>query len=157
MDLIRSLGPSFYRRLPGHTEDPDCFDRPFTFFWQSLCLTRLDSSSSGFGIEGVGLALEPSTLTIGAQDLDHGDVIASQVSAQASAPGASSLDSNLLENSEGFQPFVKVPISDTVSGKRFGPEQTAELIERCSDVKVLVGIDAPGDHDICHCVITSPF
>src|SRR5262249_43023150 len=64
-----------------------------------------DAAGGCFGVERVGLAVEPASLAVGSIDLDHFDTLAGEEPAQASPVAPSRLASHSADPTVAFEPF----------------------------------------------------
>ena len=89
------------------------------------CGSAQRSSSSGDGVDGVGLAVAASGLTVGSIDLDHRDAFAAQVSGEPGAIGAGAFDTDPVDGPETLQPGNELGVAGAAGRERLDAEHTA--------------------------------
>jgi len=96
-------------------------------------------------IEGIGLAVVASGLTVGSIDFDDLDTLPPKKSSQAHPIGAGAFDPDLGDLAELLEPGQKRLEAGGVRRERLGADESAQRVQRCSHVGVEVSVDATRD------------
>ena len=94
---------------------------------------------------GVGLALAPSALALGAVDFDDADPLGLEVTGEPGAIGTRPFDADQLDRTEVAQPPQQQLVALSRGGEALDAEQSTSFVEWCNNVDVEVCIDAAGD------------
>ena len=97
LDLVGGLTTGFDRAGAGHAERPDRLDAAIPQLRHPRRRPRQDRFGGGVGVEGVGLAVRPAGLAVGAVDLHHGEPDRAQIAGQPGTVGAGALHADRLE------------------------------------------------------------
>ena len=96
-------------------------------------------------VHRIGLALQPSSLTIGAIDLDHLDTLAAQQPRQSRAIRAGALNPNTPHVTEARQPLEQLPIARRSRFERLHAQHSADRIQRRRDMRIEVRVHTARD------------
>jgi hypothetical protein len=102
---------------------------------------------------GVRLPRAPAALAIGPVHLDHGDLVAQEVTGESRPVAAGPFDADELESPEALQPGQQVPVTRGCGGKALDTELGPSFVEGGRHVGVEVRVDPSGDlaRDSGHC------
>ena len=139
-ELVNGLGTGFDGGGLGQLEHPQDFHWPIAGLRAAVGPAAGHRPSSGFGVEGVGLAPPTAGGLIGRIDLDHLNPGRSQVPAQRRTVGASALHSGPPQYPERAYPRQQRLIAGCGSGERLGFLQHAQRREHRCHAHVLVSI-----------------
>jgi hypothetical protein len=111
------------------------------------------------GVDRVALAAATTRVGVGLVDLEHPDVVLTQVTHQPGRVGAGRLDRDDIDAAERAQPVQQAAIASERRRERRAAQQGATRIERCDLVRVAVRIDAVDDNRLAvlHAVHGRPF
>ena len=144
-DLVQDFDAFIDCGSAGDHQHPDRFNVAVTMLCLAGCGSAQRSSSSGDGVDGVGLAVAASGLTVGSIDLDHSDAFAAQVSGEPGAVGACAFDTDAVDRPETLQPGNELGVAGASGRERLDAEHTAVRVDRGSDMELEVGVDPAGD------------
>jgi hypothetical protein len=145
MQLIGCLGAGLDRRALGHAQHADRFHTAVGGLGGTKGFTGLDCPGGSDRVDGVGLAMATPGAPVGPVDLDHDEALLAQPAGQPCTPTAGALDPDAVND-----PELRCPLDEFVESAGGGrdsdcAEMAAELVERCGDVGVGVGIDSERD------------
>ena len=102
---------------------------------------------------GVGLALAPAALAVGAVDFDDADPLGLEVPGQPGSIGAGAFDADQLDGAEVAQPPQQLLVAARGGGEALDAEEGPSLVQSRSYMDVEVRIDTAGDApcQIGHC------
>jgi hypothetical protein len=97
------------------------------------------------GILGIGLALAPAALAVGAIYFDQRDALGMEVPCEAGPVAAGPFDADELEGPEALEPARELAITRTRRGEALHAQQGTSLVEGGRHVEVEVCVDPTGD------------
>ena len=135
------------RRAQRDPDRPDRLHDPVAALGSGGRLAAERGAYRGLGVDGVGLAAAATRLTVRPVHLDHLDARADQMARQPRPIGAGALHADPHQRPERPQPPRQLAIPDRVRPERRRGEHPARLVDRRSDMDLLVRVDAPVDAD----------
>jgi hypothetical protein len=144
-NLVQDGDPFIDRRATGDHQHPDRFDVAVTMLRLAGRRLRERGPCRSDRIDIIGLAVTVTGLTVRSIHLHDSDALATQMTREAGAIGASALDPDPLDRPEPSQPADELGVTGTSGRERFDAEDTAIRVDGGSDVEVEVGVDPTGD------------
>ena len=86
----------------------------------------------GDGVLGIGLALEPAPLAIGAVDFDDPHALGLEVSGEPGAIGPGPFDTDQLDGAEVAQPPEQLLVAALGCGETLDAEESSSFVQRSS-------------------------
>ena len=142
MELVGGLGAGLDGSTSSDPQQPDRFHLTGPGLRGAGRFTGQDGSSGTDRVGRVGLAVTATMLPVRAGHLEHRDILNSEVPGQTRTPRPGAFDTDGDDLTQGAQPSQQLPIAGRRRRERFGAEHPPDLVERSSDVDVLVRVDA---------------
>ena len=121
--LVERLGPSLARRGPSHPQNPHGFDVSVPRLGLADGVAREGGTGGRDGVLGVGLALAPAALAIGAVDFDDTDAFGLEVTGQPGPIGTRPFDADQLDGAEVGEPPQQLLVAASVVAKLSTPRR----------------------------------
>ena len=121
--LVERLGPTLPRRCSGNAQNPHGFDVSVPRLGLAAGVAREGGPGGRDGIFGIGLALAPAALAIGAVHLDDADPFVLKVTGEPGAIRAGPFDTDQLDGAEVAQPPQQLLVAGSVVGKLSTPRR----------------------------------
>ena len=133
------------RRGPRDAQNPHGFDVSVPRLGLAAGVAREGGPGGRDGVLGVGLALAPAALAVGAVDFDDADPFGLEVPGQPGAIGPGPFDPDQLDGAEVAQPPQQLLVAALGRGEALDAEESPSFVQSRSYMDVEVRIDAAGD------------
>jgi len=145
LDLALGIGALVDGAAAGHPQVAERLDTAVTLFGSAGPIPGQDGLGGLDRVDGVGLALEASSLTVGTVDLDRLNVLLAQKPGQPGPVGTGAFHPDPRQAADGAHPGQQRGVPGLVGRELPGAQHPPHLVDHSGGVGVLVGVDSTSD------------